>query len=300
MVEGIILKKVRTSEELTLDMVSTPDFILKSVDWGTIQSQHHTFKYVNQIGVSVTGTSLETRAVVIDGWVIATTEDEMTYRKGLLNNFVNPQDAIDLIYKDYMIRFIPDETVKYSVTAAENNEVICKFQIKGTAPNPLFSNSYESRSTIAATIANFHFPLILSENLYPKGVIFGYRTESLIVNIINRGAVDVGMRIVFKAKGVLENPKLINVNTHEEFAINKSMVAEEEIEINTNVGEKGVRGRVGNADYSNYFMYKDIDSTWLQLAVGDNLFRYDADSGLDNLEVFMYFYNKFLEVQECY
>ena len=32
----------------------------------------------------------------------------------------------------------------------------------------------------------------------------------------------------------------------------------------------------------------------------DNLFRYDAKEGIDNLDVFVYFYNKYLEVQECY
>jgi hypothetical protein len=47
-------------------------------------------------------------------------------------------------------------------------------------------------------------------------------------------------------------------------------------------------------------MYKDIDSKWLQLEVGDNHFRYNADEGIDNLEVFVFFNNQFLEVQECY
>lgn len=300
MVEGIMLKKVDTGEELALEMVSTPYFILNSVDWGVIQSTHHSYKYVNQIGVTVTGTSLETRSIVIQGWIIADTEQEMDERKQVLNKFFNPQAAIDLIYKDYMIRFIPDNTIQYGTKHAENNDVIAQFQVKGTAPDPLFSNSYESRQTIASTIALFHFPLIISENLYERGIVFGFRQPSLTANVINSGAVSVGMRIVFKANGTVVNPRLINVNTREFFQINKTLVAEEEIEINTNVGEKGVVGHIGNGDSSNYFMYKDLDSSWLQLVIGENLFRYDADSGLDNLEVFMYFYNKFLEVQECY
>jgi hypothetical protein len=78
------------------------------------------------------------------------------------------------------------------------------------------------------------------------------------------------------------------------------MVAGEEIEINTNVGEKSIRGKIGNAAYTNYFMYKNIDSSWLQLDVGDNLFRYNAEEGINNLDVFVYFYNRYLEVQECY
>lgn len=300
MVERIILKKVKNQEELILDMVSTPDYVLKSVDWGTIQSTHHTYKYVNQVGVTISGTSLETRPVVIEGWIVAHNDAIMTQLKRKLNGFVNPQDAIDLFYNDYMIRFMPDETVKYALSRNENNDMFCKFIITGTCPNPLFSSANETQVVFATTMPSFHFPLILSEDLPEKGVIFGNRTDSLIVNALNEGSVPIGMRIVFKAKGDVVNPKLINIVTQEQFVLNKSLVAEEEVEINTNTGEKSVKGRIGNDKQNNYYMYKDIDSTWLKLDVGDNLFRYDADNGLDNLEIYVYFYNQFLEVQECY
>src|SRR5574344_533959 len=114
MVEGIKLQNVQTRAELTLDMVSTPDYVLNSVDWGTVESTHHSYKYVNQIGVYVTGTSLETRNVSIMGWVIAGTELQMTQRKSMLNKFFNPQQAVDMLYKDYVLRFLPNSSVKYS------------------------------------------------------------------------------------------------------------------------------------------------------------------------------------------
>ena len=300
MVERIVLKKVKNSEELILDMMSTPEYVLKSVDWGTVQGTHHTYKYVNQIGVTVSGTSLETRPISIEGWIVAISPKRMSTLKKKLNSFVNPQDAIDLYYNDYMIRFIPDETVKYAADESENNGAFCKFMINGTCPNPLFTNANESMSIFATTVPKFHFPLIMSKSLPEKGVIFGIRSGSLIVNVLNNGAVASGMRIVFKAKGTVVNPKLINVNTQERFVLNKTLEAEETVEVNTNIGEKSVKGRIGNANYSNYYMYKDIDSEWLQLDVGDNIFRYDAEEGLDNLEVFVHFHNRYLEVQECH
>lgn len=300
MVERIVLRRVKNSEELILDMVSTPDYILKSVDWGTIKGTHHSSKYVNQVGESITSTSLGTRPITIEGWIVAENESHMTTLKRRLNSYINPQEAIDIFYSDYTIQFVPDESVKYSVSAAENNEIFCKFQITGTAPNPLFSDNAETRSAFVITAPGFHFPLIISESLPDKGVVFGKRTASLIAKLVNDGAVSVGMKIVFRANGTIVNPGLINVNTQEEFTINKTLVAGEEIEINTNVGEKSVRGRIGNTDYTNYFMYKNIDSSWLQLDVGDNLFRYNAEDGIDNLDVFVYFYNRYLEVQECY
>lgn len=297
MVERIILKKVKNSEELVLDMVSTPDYVLKSVDWGTIQSKRSTYKYVGQAGVTVTETSFESRPITIEGWVVSQNSALMSNLKKKLNSFVNPQDAIDLRYSDYVIRFLPDETVKYASTREDNNDAFCKFVITGTCPNPMFTNVSESMNIFATTAPKFHFPLAIPQD---TGMVFGVRTDSLIADVLNAGAVSTGMRIIFKAKGTVKNPKLINVNTQESFVLNKMLVNEEIVEVNTNIGEKSIKGKIGSAAYSNYYMYKDIDSQWLQLDVGSNIFRYAADDGLDNLEVFVYFYNRFLEVQECY
>ena len=44
------------------------------------------------------------------------------------------------------------------------------------------------------------------------------------------------------------------------------------------------------------FNYIDYESTFLQLDIGDNLFRYDADEGIDNLEVNIYHTSQHLGV----
>lgn len=298
-VESIHLQNVQTRASLALDKTTTEDYILESVDWGVVYGTHRSYKYVNQIGVTVTGTLLETRDVEICGWVIANSESLMTTRKMTLNKFVNPQQPIDLFYEDYILRFLPSSSVKYSASVEENNEIMCKFKIEGFCPDPLFSEKTENKITAASTTPMFRFPLIMSKTPDPPaGIVFGLRQPSLIVSVANRGSVDVGMRIVFKANGSLTNPSLINVNTQEFFKVNKTMSAGEEIEINTVIGRKKILGTV-NGITTNYFKYYDLDSSWLQLGVGDNLFRYDADGNVGNLEVFIYFDNKYLEVQGC-
>lgn len=42
--------------------------------------------------------------------------------------------------------------------------------------------------------------------------------------------------------------------------------------------------------------YLDVDSSYLQIAVGDNLFRYSADANAENLEVSIYHNNLYLGV----
>lgn len=310
MVENITLKNTDTLALLELDVVTTPYYILNTVDWGQVESTHHSYKYVNQIGVYVTGTSLETRDVVVSGWIIAGTENQMSERKRMLNSFVNPQQPIELKYKEYVLEFLPDKSIKYSATINDNNEVICKFEIAGIAPNPLFRENIQHKVTAAAIRGMFHFPFIIGcgneelgnegnlDNGYPT-VMFGLKEPSLIVDVYNKGSVSVGMELVFRSTGTVSNPSFINVRTQEYFKINKTLVAGEEIRINTNIGEKKIIGTLNGVSH-NYFKYYDLDSVWLQLAVGDNFFRYDADSNLDALECYVYFYNRYLEVQECY
>ena len=300
LVEGVKLQNVETRAILTLDMVSTDDYILDSVDWGQVESTRHSYKYVNQIGVYVTGTSLETRNVKIQGWVIAEDSTQMSQRKRVLNRFFNPQQAVDLFYQDYVLRFLPNTSIQYSTTIADNNEVVCKFKVEGFCPDPLFAKQLENKTVAASTVGLFHFPLVISKSPDPPGgTVFGLRKPSLIVAIENNGAVSVGMRIVFKANGTITGPTLVDVNRQKYFKINKTLQAGEQIEVNTVTGQRKIVGTT-NGITSNYFKYRDLDSEWLQLAVGSNLFRYDADSNISNLEVYIYYNDKYLEVQECY
>ena len=299
MVENIILKNLETQHILELDVVTTPYYILDKVDWGQVDSNQYTYKYVNQIGVYVTGTSLNTRDVNVTGWIIAFTDEQMSERKRMINRFVNPTQAISIRYKGYVLEFLPNKSIKYSATIKDNNNVVCRFEISGMAPDPLFKDEDENKVTAAGTVGMFHFPLMLNaiDNGLPA-VLMGFRQPSLIVNIYNKGMSVTGVRIVFKALGTVKNPSLLNVDTQEFFKVNKTLVAGEEVEINTNIGSKKIIGTL-NGVTENYFRYRDLDSTWLQLNIGDNLFRYDAEVGLDVLECYVYFYNRYLEVQEC-
>lgn len=292
MIESITLTNTMSKQKITMDQDASV-FILDNIDWGVIESSHNSYKYVNQIGVYVTGTTLETRDVKIVGWVVGETEAELKKKKQFLNALINPQQPIDIKVDEYILQMLPNNSIRYSVNYSENNEVMCKFQIDGYCPDPLFKTESESKTVAASTIPKFKFPLIIPK---PKGIIMGLRQPSLIVAIENKGAVPVGMKIIFTANGTVLNPKIVNVNTQQFFKINKTLVAGESITANTNIGEKKIIGSLNGVDL-NYFKYRDLDSTWMQLVVGDNLIRYDADANLDALQVSIYHNDKYLEVQ---
>lgn len=152
--------------------------------------------------------------------------------------------------------------------------------IQFSCDDPYIYEYEESKVDIALWIGTFEFPLEIPE----EGIEMGYRSESLIVNVPNEGQVESGMTIRFKALGTVVNPSLINVNTHETLKLNITMQGGDIIEISTYKGNKYIKLTRGGVKYD-AFNSLVLSSEFLQLDVGDNLFRYDAEQYLDNLEV---------------
>lgn len=293
MIDAIKLINRELNQELNINKTDfDSDYILESVDFGQVKGSHKTYKGIYQIGETLQGTTLETRSVSIVGWIVAENDDLLTILRKKLNMLVNPLQAIRIEYKDYYLNMFPDESISYSRDYKENNEVMCKFMIQGTCTFPLFGDKEDELLKVATTESTFMFPLTIKE----EGITLGIRKPSLITNVVNKGTIETGFILKFKALGTLLNPSLTNINTQETFKINKEMKAGEEIIINSNDGEKTIQGYLNGVE-ENYFKYKDVDSDWLRLALGDNLFRYNAEDNVSALEVEIIHNNKYLEVQ---
>lgn len=301
MIENISLYNSTLKSSLELGMVNTPHYILETCDWGSVQSNNYSYKYINQIGSQITNTTLEERDISISGWIVADSKAQMTALKEFISGFFNPLQIIELTYKTYKLSFRPATSIQYGQGNDGNNEVIVKFNVDGVCSYPLFEDVQSTYHKSAAYQGNFHFPLTISENPNPPGgVIFGEKitARSSRFNIINKGDVDTGCIITFGCMaGTLKNPSVIDVNTGSYFKLNKELVKGETVTINTNIGSKSIRGKLEDVE-ANYFHYRDYDSDWLQLKVGDNVWFYQADENEENLSVQIEFTNKYLEVQE--
>lgn len=149
-------------------------------------------------------------------------------------------------------------------------------------------NIYASESStveIATWVGAFEFPLEIPE----EGIEMGYRSKSLVANAYNGGDNATGMIIKFRSSATVLNPSLINVNTYELLKLNFEMQGGDLIEVSTYTGKKTVTLIRNNVRSSIFNSVDYLVSDFLQLEPGDNLFRYDADDGIDNLEVWMEF-----------
>lgn len=165
MVESIVLVNKSLGTSLPINM-ATRDYVLENVDWGAIESSNKSYKFINQVGVYVTGTTLESRTISILGWVVADTIEDMKRRKKFLNSFVNPLQRVDLQYNEYRIEGIPETSIKYGSEMPENNEVMCKFLINLFCPDPMFYTQNGSYVSIANWAPKFRFPLIIPSGNY--------------------------------------------------------------------------------------------------------------------------------------
>lgn len=293
MIESITLKNLVTNQSILIDK-TTSDWVLGEIDLGTVEGSHHSYKYVNQVGVYIDSTSLEERAVSIPGWVIGENFSDMKNNMAVLNRLVNPQHELELtLFDRYVLRFKPDYSIKYATPYEENNEVLCQFLIQGTCADPMFSTKYGIITPIASILPKFHFPLIIPKN---KGIILGLKQPNLLATIVNDGDIDTGMVIEFSCNTTVVNPSLLHVGTQEFVKINKTITPGETITVSTVSGNKYVMGYQGGQT-ENYFKYWDWDSTWLQMYRGANVLKYDADSGVEGLAVSVTFTPKLLEVQ---
>jgi len=248
-------------------------------------------KGMAQDGSTYLGNTLDIKDISLEVAVLSSSQSELVSLRATLDKVFNPKLGEGyLIYKDE-VKERKAKCIVNKLPYLVQSGNVAEGLISLTANNPFWTDLQELKEEIALWVGLFSFPLEILET----GIRMGHREPSLIVNVLNNGDVECGMRIEFKALATLTNPSLLNVNTSEFIKINKTMVAGETITVSTYFGNKSVKSTL-NSVTTNAFNYIDFESTFLQLDVGDNLMRYDAETGTDNLEVSIYFTPQYLGV----
>lgn len=264
-------------------------YTLNMLDMGTAANKITTTGGLNEIGVIATGNKVDSRKVVITGFVLAKTAAEMEQRKRYLFRMINPTETFDLIKDSKRITLQASNTAKASTDNYRNNDRLFMFSLECLAVNPCWQDINNHTENVAMWLPMFHFPLVVPKT---DGIIMGLKEPKLIADITNNGDMPTGMIIEFSAKGTLTNPSLLDINTRQKIRLIKQLAAGDVISINTNYGNKQIV-----CDTENYFQYLDLDnSDFLQLNVGENQFKYDADTNSENLEVKIIYNQSYLGV----
>lgn len=248
---------------------------------------------MGQHGDTFAGNRIEPRIIDLSGKVNDSDKDNQLRLRREALKILNPEINGYLYYKygDFIrkIGAKVDGSPQF-----KNKDLSLAFEITFKCLNPFWTEENDKREDIASWIADWVFPTVIEKD-NPESMIYGHRETSVIVDVYNEGHVASGMKIIFRALGELDNPQLFNVNTREYMKVNYTMIAGDVITIDTSYGNKSITLNRGGVE-TNIYRYMDVDSTFLQLDIGDNVFRYDADDGITNLEVTVYHSQQYLGV----
>ncbi|GCD13129.1 phage tail family protein [Clostridium tagluense] len=258
-------------------------FLLQKFDPSPPKSTILTSKAPGQDGKSYHGALLEERTLNIEVAILGDNSEDMFRKRQDLYSIFNPKLQGVLTYTNGAGEHEIQCIVQDGPTPKARFEPVQEFLIQLYCHNPFWTNTIESKEEIALWVGDFEFALELTD----EGIEMGHRESNLIVNILNKGDVECGMRIEFTSLATLVNPSILNIYTKEYIKIKRTLVAGDKLVINTEFGNKKVE-MVRNGVATNVFNYIDLQTTFLQLDVGDNLLKYDAEQGIDNLEVVIY------------
>lgn len=270
---------------------SRPFFIEKIDGTGAVKNNLHTQKSPFQDGVTLLSKDLDIRQITLEGTILAYSKLEiMNYRKQMVQAF-NPKlsGKLTYIYEGGQ-KVIPCE-IDMAPVFKDISLVSEKFLISLICNDPYWKDITQIKVDIAQWIGDFSFPL----QLLSTGTTIGHKSPSLIVDVFNGGDVSCAALVQFIASGPVTNPSILNVNTGEYIKVNRVMQAGEVITITTSFANKKITSNIGGV-VTNIFNLIDLNSTFLQLNVGDNLFRYNSDLNINNLSVAVYYTPQYLGV----
>lgn len=280
--EKLILKN-SNGKQITFSVGSDYHVNIKKDVKGLSDASNEIFtqRGLGQYGETVTGFQIGSRLIEINGSFKPTDKNTVSFLRRSLNNALSPEETIEIIYdldgSQRKIKGIAQE-LKF-----ECSSIFYDFYISILCPDPLWREMTQTATSIVSWVGAFELPVEIT-----KDWEIGRLDKKLEVNVLNRGDVTCGCKIVFYATASLTNPSLKNTETEEYIKLKASLSKGDKLEVTTHYRNKTAYITRANGEKENAIQYLDPSSTFLQLEIGDNLFSYNADSGKSNLEITIY------------
>ena len=243
-----------------------------------------TIKSAFGVGVSYIGTSVNQRNI---GLVIAFRDDEtLITKKHQLFNIFPLKDSGTLYYYEGVVERKINYYVENVNLTRKANQVYATINL--VCPSPYFMDSEETIAVLHNWDKLFKFQLEIPEG---TGIEFGTKNDSTSIEIENNSHIDYGLTITFIANGEVVNPELRNSYNGEMLKLNYTMETGDEIIITTYNNEKSITLIDSNGNEENITNTLVFGTKFLQAVNGVNKFVSNADSGSENLDVNISYYN---------
>jgi hypothetical protein len=174
-------------------------------------------------------------------------------------------------------------TIDYKVESVEIAEVgvVRNIIISLKCPDPFFKALEDSIVEMAAWDNLFEF----EHEFIEEGEALADRVAEIIKEIPNESAAaNIGITITFVAEGPVTNPAIYHVESGDYVKVNIALNAGDSIIITTETNNKNVY-LIRDGVKTEINERLDEDSEFMQLSHGMNTLKYDADSGIDYLNV---------------
>lgn len=153
-------------------------------------------------------------------------------------------------------------------------------QISIICEDPYFSETEDLTTVFGDVVPMFQFPFAIPA----EGVVFSVLEKNTRQTIFNSGEVETGIIIELFAYGEVVNPVIYDTLAKTQMALNFTMQQSDKIVIDTNTRKKSIT-LIRSGKQTNLLGYMRPDSVFLKLQPGDNVFTYDCDSGVSNLQL---------------
>ena len=262
-------EKIRFPDE------NSPISIISFDGFGSMEFDVKTSQNSGQDGESWNNSTAEKRNLTITFDI----QDDYQHQRDRLHSFFQPRSWGTVYYYEteggegrkarYQVESL--QIADYGVSRTGTLSLIC--------PDPKWYALDNQLTELAVWEGLIEWPLEIVEPFEVTRKI-----NSLIGNVYNPSPVPMGLTVTFRASGTVVNPSLYDVNRQELMQVNTTMHAGDQIVITTGEGNKRVKLISGGVT-SNINNLMAYPPHWLQAQQGDNLYRYNADSGIDALSV---------------
>lgn len=242
--------------------------INKPVGIDTVSISHNRAQGIGQVGATIQSSNVQPRPVNISGRLVGSSQAD---NKERLLSVIRPDIPGKLYADDYYLNVNVTETP----TIGPEPD-FADFQFSLLAPYPYWLHDDSASATMSGIRKGFKFPWNIS-----RPYRFGEIVRDAFINIFNGGQVPVPFTAILTANDAVSWPKITDAETGKFLLIKKNLVVGERLVIEHTHERTYVTSSVDGECRGAL----SLQSKLKRIAVGDNVWKPEAQSGLDNLQI---------------